>query len=165
MISVSDSTFLEFILQNSQASIEGSSSETDSLLRGECVDSEDEGKMLKGRQYVYKELVATEADYVRDLECVVNVSELAADHCWTGKFTHCAPGHSVRVMCTLYMVVHSESVYVPICVCLSVFNPPTRTHTYTLPQSINQSINRTLMSPARSSQLMRAYETRFTKTH
>ena len=33
--------------------------------------------MLKGRQFVYKELVATEADYVRDLECVVNVSGLA----------------------------------------------------------------------------------------
>jgi len=47
------------------------------MTSGEGVDGEDESKMLKGRQFVYKELVATEADYVRDLECVVNVSGLA----------------------------------------------------------------------------------------
>ena len=35
--------------------------------------------MQKGRQFVYQELVATEKDYIRDLECVVNVSVLL-DH-------------------------------------------------------------------------------------
>ena len=35
--------------------------------------------MQKGRQFVYQELVATEKDYIRDLECVVNVSILL-DH-------------------------------------------------------------------------------------
>ena len=40
----------------------------------ELVDNEEEAKMQKGRQFVYQELVATEKDYIRDLECVVNVS-------------------------------------------------------------------------------------------
>ena len=35
--------------------------------------------MQKGRQFVYQELVATEKDYIRDLECVVNVS-VVLDH-------------------------------------------------------------------------------------
>ena len=42
----------------------------------ELVDNEEEAKMQKGRQFVYQELVATEKDYIRDLECVVNVSVL-----------------------------------------------------------------------------------------
>ena len=32
--------------------------------------------MQKRRQFVYQELIATERDYIRDLECVVNVSVL-----------------------------------------------------------------------------------------
>ena len=47
----------------------------DELALGE----EEEAKMQKGRQFVYQELVATEKDYIRDLECVVNVSVLP-DH-------------------------------------------------------------------------------------
>ena len=33
-------------------------------------------KMQKGRQFVIQELIATERDYIRDLECVLNVSVL-----------------------------------------------------------------------------------------
>ena len=32
--------------------------------------------MEKRREFVYQELIATEKDYIRDLECVVNVSVL-----------------------------------------------------------------------------------------
>ena len=32
--------------------------------------------MQKRREFVYQELIATERDYIRDLECVVNVSVL-----------------------------------------------------------------------------------------
>ena len=32
--------------------------------------------MQKGRQFVIQELIATERDYIRDLECVLNVSVL-----------------------------------------------------------------------------------------
>ena len=32
--------------------------------------------MQKRREFVYQELIATEKDYIRDLECVVNVSVL-----------------------------------------------------------------------------------------
>ena len=49
---------------------------SDELALGE---NEEEAKMQKGRQFVYQELVATEKDYIRDLECVVNVSVLL-DH-------------------------------------------------------------------------------------
>ena len=45
----------------------------------ELVENEEEAKMQKGRQFVYQELVATEKDYIRDLECVVNVSVLLED--------------------------------------------------------------------------------------
>ena len=45
----------------------------------ELGENEEETKMQKGRQFVYQELVATEKDYIRDLECVVNVSVLI-DH-------------------------------------------------------------------------------------
>ena len=62
---------------------EGSASEPDSSSQAqsgdELAESEEETKMQKGRQFVYKELVATEKDYIRDLECVVNVSVLL-DH-------------------------------------------------------------------------------------
>ena len=40
----------------------------------ELEENEEEAKMQKGRRFVYQELVATEKDYIRDLECVVNVS-------------------------------------------------------------------------------------------
>ena len=62
---------------------EGDASEPDSSLQVQSADeleeNEEEAKMQKGRQFVYQELVATEKDYIRDLECVVNVSVLL-DH-------------------------------------------------------------------------------------
>lgn len=33
-----------------------------------------EGEVLKGRQFVYKELMATEHDYINDLKTVIDVS-------------------------------------------------------------------------------------------
>ena len=47
--------------------------------------------MQKGRQFVYKELIATEIDYIRDLECVVNVSVLL--HHFKGLISVCIVGH------------------------------------------------------------------------
>ena len=41
---------------------------------GEYQDMETDGGVLKNRQFVYKELVATEQDYIKDLSTVIDVS-------------------------------------------------------------------------------------------
>ena len=46
--------------------------------------------MEKRREFVYQELIATEKDYIRDLECVVNVSVL-----YTRSFQRVKPKVSV----------------------------------------------------------------------
>lgn len=47
------------------------SSETSDYL-----DTETDPGVLKNRQFVYKELVATEQDYIKDLSTVIDVSHL-----------------------------------------------------------------------------------------
>lgn len=40
------------------------------------LDTETDPGVLRNRQYVYKELVATELDYIKDLSTVIDVSHL-----------------------------------------------------------------------------------------
>ena len=57
---------------------EGSACDPHSALQSgdELGENEEAAKMEKRREFVYQELIATEKDYIRDLECVVNVSVL-----------------------------------------------------------------------------------------
>ena len=48
---------------------------SDSTPAGDYVDSETDSGVLKSRQCVYKELVDTEHDYIKDLSTVIDVSE------------------------------------------------------------------------------------------
>ena len=63
---------------SSQVVSEGSACDPHSTLQSgdELVENEEVAKMQKGRQFVIQELIATERDYIRDLECVLNVSVL-----------------------------------------------------------------------------------------
>ena len=47
---------------------------SDSSPVGEYVDAETDSGVLKSRQFVYKELVDTEHDYIKDLSTVIDVS-------------------------------------------------------------------------------------------
>jgi len=130
VISIVSESIYSTQFPNSQAG-----SETDSMTSGEGVDGEDESKMLKGRQFVYKELVATEADYVRDLECVINVSELAPGSlCWSGRFTHCA----------LYPSLCQNNMFICCSICeLPCPLPlPKTTYTHTFVSLLNPSLCR-----------------------
>ena len=41
---------------------------------GDYLDTETDPGVLKNRQFIYKELVATEQDYIKDLTTVIDVS-------------------------------------------------------------------------------------------
>ena len=45
---------------------------------GDYSDGENNAATLKKREFVYKELIATEQDYIRDLKIVIDVGSLAA---------------------------------------------------------------------------------------
>ena len=76
------------VVSESSASEPESSSQVQSGDELALEENEEEAKMQKGRQFVYQELVATEKDYIRDLECVVNVS-LLLDHFRRLKYLSC----------------------------------------------------------------------------
>ena len=40
----------------------------------EYVDEESDPAMLRGREFVYKEIVSTEEDYIKDLKIILDVS-------------------------------------------------------------------------------------------
>ena len=64
-----DGTEMESASRSSQLS-SGSSSPSSSM----AAERESDKNTVKGRQYVYRELVSTEQDYIRDLKIVVDVS-------------------------------------------------------------------------------------------
>ena len=45
-----------------------------SVSSAEYVDEESDPAMLRGREYVYKEIVSTEEDYIKDLKVILDVS-------------------------------------------------------------------------------------------
>ena len=51
-----------------------STASSEGQVAGDYQDMETDGAVLKNRQFVYKEMVATEQDYIKDLSTVIDVS-------------------------------------------------------------------------------------------
>ena len=54
-----------------------STASSEGPVAGDYQDTETDPGVLKNRQFVYRELMATEQDYIKDLSTVIDVSEVA----------------------------------------------------------------------------------------